>query len=157
MSYINSLDGDLVRYLIGDTQAPDSVIVTPFNPNQVFIGALIEDVDLHPSCDGVQIALKKLIGSANSKWLRDQWTLEINAIGSNRSKYQATETLIYNTVHTLLGHSTIRIGDTAYVQFNATFLPRFVGYYEGSKPLFNATLTVVAEGLVDKFNREALC
>lgn len=155
--YVNSLDDDLVQYLIGETTSPDSVIDTPFSEHQIFVGALIEDVDLHSSANGVQVALKKMIGSANSKWLRDQWTLEINAIGSNREKYRDTETLITNVVYTLLGHPTIYIGDTAYLQFNATFLPRFVGYYEGSKPLFNSTMTVVAEGLVDKFNREALC
>lgn len=157
MAYVNSLDDDLVRYLIGDTVAPDSVIATPFSSRQLFVGALVEDVDLHPSANGVQAALKKTIGSANSKWLRDQWSLDVNAIGSDRSKYRDTETLITNIVHTLLGHPTIYIGDVAYLQFNATFLPRFIGYYEGSKPLFNSTLTIVAEGLVNKFNREKLC
>lgn len=157
MSYVNSLDDDLVRYLIGDTEAPDSVIDTPFNAGQIYVGALVEDEDLSPTADGVQASLKKMIGQANSRWLRDQWTLDVNAIGSDRSKYRDVEALITNIVHTLLGHSTIYIGDVAYLQFNATFLPRFIGYYEGSKPLFNSTLTVVAEGLVDKFNRSALC
>ena len=34
--YVNSLDDDLVRYLIGDTEAPDSVIDTPFSSHQIF-------------------------------------------------------------------------------------------------------------------------
>jgi len=157
MSYVNSVDGDLVNYLIGNTSVPDSVIATPFNRHQIFVGAMVEDVDLHSSANGVQAYLKKIIGVANSRWLRDEWQIDIGALGSNRSKYQATETLITNIVHTLLGHPTLYIGDTAYVQFNATFLPRFVGYYEGSKPLFNARITLVAEGLVDKFNREKMC
>lgn len=157
MTFYNSVDNDLYDYLTGQTKAPDSVIQKAFDESRLYIGALLPDADLPEDAEGVHACIRAEFGEANPKWRRDEWRIEVLSMGSGRHQYREAETLINEIVHTLLGNKTIYIGDMAYYQFNSNALPRFFGYMEGSKPLFRATFTVVAEGLTDKFNREALC
>lgn len=148
---------DLRDYLVGATSSPDSVIETPFNINQIFVGSIREFSEVSPSANGLQVVLQEAGGIANPKWVRDSWTVSIQAIGENRAKYIECEQLLTGIVHSLIGAPTRYIGDRAYVQLSSDQLPMFVGYLDNSKPLFSSTISFVTEGLKDEYNRKALC
>lgn len=153
MSY-RSVTHDLREYLGGITLPPDSVITSPFDVNQVFLGAIREFVQGMPD---VQVVIREVSGKPNPKWMRDEWIVGVQTLGKDASKYMECENTLGEIVHSLVGSPTVYIGDRAYVQFGSNQLPMFVGYLDNSKPLFSATITFVVEGLEDKYNRKALC
>lgn len=148
---------DLRSYLAGLTTSPDSVIATPFNESQIFVGLMREFDEVASSADGLQLVLREASSIANPKWIRDQWTVGLQMVGVDRSRYMACEQLIGEVLHSLIGSPTRYIGDRAYVQFTSNQLPQFVGHLSDSKPVFSATVSFIVEGLVDEFNRKALC
>lgn len=148
---------DLRNYLVGATVSPDSVITTPFNQHQIFVGTIKGFSEISPSANGLQVLIQEAGGVANPKWVRDSWTVSIQAIGENRTKYMQCEELLRDVIHTLIGSPTRYIGDRAYVQFSSNQLPQFVGYLDNSRPLFSSTIGFVVEGLKDEYNRKALC
>lgn len=153
MAY-KSVVQDLRDYLSGFTTAPDTVIETPFEGDQIITGAMQE---FRPSFNGLQVILKEASGIANPKWLRDSWTVSIQVIGENSAKYSECESLIGDVTFTLVGSNTIYVGNRAFVQMTSNQLPQFVGYLDNSKPLFSSTINFVVEGLTDEYNRKALC
>lgn len=155
MAY-KSVVHDLRNYLGGLTSAPDTVIGTPFEADQILLGAL-QTFDSNPNFNGLQVILKEASGIANPKWLRDSWTVSIQVIGENSAKYSECESLIGEVTFALVGSNTIYIGNRAFVQITSNQLPQFVGYLDNSKPLFSSTIDFVVEGLTDEYNRTALC
>lgn len=155
MAYTSTIE-DLRRYLSGLTTSPDSVIASMFEEQHFMLGAMREFQDLGADANGVQVVLKESTGIANSKWLRDEWFISVQAVGQDRGKYKQCEDLIHGVFNSLLGSDTLYLGDRAYVQMNSDDMPRFVGYLENSMPIFTASLNFVVEGLTDIHNREAL-
>lgn len=151
------VEDQLIDYLIGSTESPDSVISTEFNPSRFLVGAMREFEDLADDADGVQLFLRTTTAQANPKWLRDTYFVNIQCIGEGPHKYEEAFSFIYEVFHTLLGSDTLYLGDRAYVQFNSEDLPRFAYYLDNSKPVFVANINFVVEGLQDEFNRKALC
>ena len=150
-----SVTHDLRDYLGGITTSPDSVIATPFDPNLIVVGNLREFDEVNSN--GVQVILKEASGSANPKWLRDSWTVSIQVAGVDRSTYMQCEQLLGEVTHSLIGSPTLFIGDRAYVQFSSNQLPQFVGYLDNSVPIFSSAISFIVEGMVDEYNRKALC
>ena len=148
---------DIRDYLGGSTSSPDSVINTPFDPNRIYVGVMREFNEVPASANGVQVVLREGSAQANPKWVRDSWTVSIQVIGADRSKYMECEQLIGEITHSLIGVPTRYIGDRAFVQFSSNQLPQFVGYFSNSKPIFSSTISFVVEGLSDEYNRKALC
>jgi len=153
MAY-TSIVQDLRKYLGGLTVPPDSVMAVPFDSSRVLTGSLQE---FREGFDGLQIVLREASGVANPRWLRDYWTVSIQVIGENRSKYEEAEQLIGEVTFSLVGSDTVYVGDRAFVQFTSNQLPQFIGYLDNSKPLFSSTISFVVEGLKDEYNRKALC
>lgn len=152
-----SIEDDLIDYLAGLTEDPDSVISDKFNESRFIVGAMREFVDLPDSASGVQTVVRISTGQANPKWIRDTYFVDVLVIGQDRSKYKECEEEIHNLSYTLLGSNVIYVGNRAYVQFNNEELPHFAGYFEDSMPLFSTTMNFVVEGLEDEYNRKALC
>ena len=151
-----SVTHDLREYLAGTTSTPDTVIDTPFDGDKIIIGAL-QRFGPNRGFDGVQVVLREASGIANPKWLRDSWTVSIQVIGENSTKYKECEELIGAITFSLVGSNTIYIGNRAYVLITSNQLPQFVGYLDNSKPLFSSTIDFIVEGLTDEYNRQALC
>ncbi len=151
-----SVLSDLVDYLTGQTTAPDAVITVPFNVNQLLIGNIVEDNRLAPAANGLQVAFKLRISSANAKWMRDDYSIEIISAGNNAGKYLEAEDLLLRIFHTLLGIPSFIVNDKAFVHFNSNSVPRFVGYLDDTRPVFATNMSFVVEGLTDKFNRTAI-
>lgn len=156
MAYIQ-IEKNLIDYLTGETEAPDSVLEDKLERSLFVIGAMREFEDMSPLANGLQVVVRLSSGQANPKWLRDLWFVTFQVIGQDRSKYVEAEQLIQEVFNTFLGSDTLYLGDRAYVQFNSQEMPRFAGYFEDSKPLFSTTINFVVEGLEDKHNRKALC
>lgn len=145
---------DLRDYLTGATQVPDTVIATPFDASQIVVGSLQK---FSQSRSGYQVILKEVSGTANPRWLRDEWTVAIQVIGDDRGKYMECEQKLIDITYTLIGSNTVYIGDRAYLQFTSNQLPQFVGHMDNSRPVFSSTIRFVVEGLKDEYNRKALC
>jgi hypothetical protein len=92
----------------------------------------------------------------NPKWLRDFYTISLQTIGEDRSKYVEAEDLLHEVFETLHSSSNLYFGDSAYFQFTSDEGPHFAAYLENSMPMFNAVLQFYVDGLVDKNNRKAL-
>lgn len=150
-----SVTHDLRNYLGGLTSSPDSIITTPIPSKHIVLGNL-QQFYAGNNFEGAQIILKEIIGDANPKWVRDEWSVSVQVIGENRSKYDTCEALIGETIFSMLGSGSIYIGDRVYVHMKSNQLPRFVGHLDNSKPVFSATLDFVVEGVKDEYNRKAM-
>lgn len=146
-------DLDIRNYLVGNTVAPDTVIDIPFQPNQFFLGAFPEFTDTQ---EDVIVRVKLINNQPNTKWLRDEVVLAISVMGRGRGQYVEAENLIYSIFNTLIASKNIENDDHVYFQFGSNSGPRFVGYQDNSKPLFDSIITLYVDGLVDKFNRKTL-
>lgn len=149
-----NVDSGLRRYLVGDTVAPESIITTPYDANQIKLGSLPDRFD-----SGLEVAcsIEIINYTPNPKWLRDDVRVGIKTLGADASKYLQSRDLIFNIFNELLGGPNLYIEDSVYFQFTSGNAPTFVGYREDSKPLFSATLDFVVDGKNDLFNRKALC
>lgn len=146
-------DVDLRNYLVGNTSPPDSVIDVPFSQNQVFIGAF---PDFTEANEDVLVRIRLISAVPNTKWLRDEIQLAVSVMGADRSTYVQTQDLIYSIFNTLLASNRVENDDHVYFQFGSTSGPRFVGYQDNSKPLFDSIVTLYVDGLEDRFNRKTL-
>lgn len=145
---------DMRNYLGGLTLAPDSVNTDPIDPAHIVIGMKQQFASRH---NGIQVVLNVAAAIANPKWLRDEYTLSIQVYGQDSTYIQQCEQMIDKAVKSLLGVPTRYINDSAYVQFNSSQLPAFVGYLDNSIPIYSATVSFVVEGLTDETYRKALC
>jgi hypothetical protein len=146
----------LTDYLTGNTSSPDSVISQPFTQNLFVIGTMRDFSDVDETYNGVQVISRIIGNNPNPKWLRDFYTIAVQVIGKDRSKYIECENLIHDIFDTLHGSDNLIFGNSAYFQFTSDEGPYFVSYYEDSMPLFTFILRFYVDGLEDKNNRKAL-
>lgn len=146
----------LTNYLTGNTSSPDSVISQPFTSNVIVIGTMRDFAEIEATYNRVQFVFQMIATNPNPKWLRDFYTISLQTIGEDRSKYIEAENLLHEVFETLHSSPTLTFGDSAYFQFTSDEGPHFAAYLENSMPMFNAVLQFYVDGLVDKNNREAL-
>ena len=146
----------LTDYLTGNTVSPDSVISQPFDSNLFVIGTMRDFADVNESYNGIQVVSRIVSINPNPKWLRDFYSIAIQVIGKDRSKYIECEDLIHEIFSTLHSSDNLIFGNSAYFQFTSDEGPHFVAYYEDSMPLFTSILQFYVDGLEDKNNRKAL-
>lgn len=147
------VDVDIINYLVGNTVAPDSVISVPFNNQQIFAGAI---PDFSEASQDVLASISLVSNVPNTKWLRDRAVISITTMGRGRGQYVEAETLLYDIFNTLLGSNNIEMDDHILFQFGSSSGPRFMGYQDNSKPVFDATISLYVDGIVDKFNRKTI-
>lgn len=146
----------LSNYLTGNTTSPDSVITQPFDSNIFVVGTMRDFTEIGSEYDRVQFVTQMISTNPNPKWLRDFYTISLQTIGEDRSRYIESEDLLHEVFETLHSSPTLTFGDSAYFQFTSDEGPHFAAYLENSMPMFNAVLQFYVDGLVDKNNREAL-
>lgn len=146
-------DVDLRNYLVGNTSPPDSVIDVPFNAGQFYLGAFPDFTEVNQD---VLVRVRLLATVPNAKWLRDEVSVAFSVMGADRSKYVQTQDLSYSIFNTLLASNRVENDDHVYFQFGANSGPRFVGYQDNSKPLFDSVINLYVDGLEDRFNRKTL-
>mgnify|MGYP006429557083 CR=1 FL=1 len=146
----------LVDYLQGNTTSPDSVISNPFNSDLFVIGTMRDFNEVKNSNTNVQTLFRLVGNSPNPKWLRDFYSVTIQTIGKDRSKYVEAENLIHDIFNVLQSSDNLIFGDSAYFQFKYDEGPRFISYLENSMPLFTSNLQFYVDGLIDKNNRKTL-
>ena len=146
----------LVDYLQGNTVAPNSVISEPFDSRLFVVGTMRDFSEVVNSQFGVQTLFRLVGNNPNPKWLRDFYSVTIQTIGKNRSKYVEAENLIHDIFNVLHGSENLIFDDSAYFLFKYDEGPRFISYLENSMPLFTSNLQFYVDGLVDKNNRKTL-
>lgn len=148
---------ELADYFAGLTDPLDSdVFSNPLDPDIVLYDGYQEF-----STRGVQtteqVVFNNSTGIPNPKWINDEWFINVMVIGKEKVNKNNCQTLINTVCDELLGKPSIKIKSIKYVHFTLTEMPRFIGFRNDVMPVYSATVKVIAQGLVDEFNRFALC
>lgn len=93
-------------------------------------------------------------GTENPKWTRGTYFLAIRVRGRSRAFNKQSRDRCVDLFNELVGVPTIQVGTNLYSQINASEVPRFSGYFEGSEPIFQFLISVVRESTVDIGNRQ---
>lgn len=116
---------------------------------EVVVGQRTEVID-----NDYQIVVRSISGTANPKWLFDDFTFSFLVIGSDRSKQAIVDQKIWQLHDALLGLGRQVYGNNSYQQFNIETTPNFIGLsQDNAKPQYIMTMTINRQIQVATGNR----